>query len=341
VVVAGFAVFLVLVFGGLGLAVRWYDSHSTGNTVADNAGASRTVDIAAGMTASQIGALLQEQGIIADSADFLDLVTERGSENKLQPGVYSFAEGLRLIDIVDMLEQGLSSARYKVTIPEGWSITQISDQLDEDGKVSGSEYEELTKELADFELPYLAGQQVTDATTMEGLLFPSTYFVSEGQSAGELIKQQLLAFTNKTSGLPWDNAALLKMTPYEILIIASIIEKEVKVASERAQVARVIYNRLGKDMPLQIDATVLYAIGDWTKELTTSDLAVASPYNTYVNKGLPPAPICNPGEAALRAALEPADGDWIYYVLKDTAGNHFFTASYEEFLEAKENQPGR
>ncbi len=340
-VVAGFAVFLVLVLGGLGLAVKWYDSQSTDTTVADGGDSSRTIDIAAGMTASQIGALLQEQGIITDSADFLDLVTERGSENKLQPGVYEFAEGLRLIDIVDMLEQGLSSARYKVTIPEGRSITQIKAQLDEDGKISGAEYEQLTKKLTEFELPYLAGQQITDVSTMEGLLFPSTYFVSEGQSAAELIKQQLLAFTNKTSGLPWDNATSLKVTPYEILIIASIIEKEVSVASERAQVARVIYNRIAKDMRLQIDATVLYAIGDWTKELDSASLATDSPYNTYVNTGLPPGPICNPGEAALRAALEPADGDWLYYVLQDTAGNHFFTASYEEFLQAKENQPGR
>lgn len=333
--------FLVLVFGGLGLVLKWYDARSTGTTVTGPDSTSRTIDITAGMTASQIGALLQDQGIIADSADFLDLVTERGSENKLQPGVYTFVEGLRLIDIVDMLEQGLSSARYKVTIPEGRSISQVKAQLDEDGKISGSEYEEMTRTLTDFDMPYLAGEQVSDLATMEGLLFPSTYFMSEGQSAAELIKQQLLAFTNKTSNLPWENCESLNVSPYQIVIIASIIEKEVRVADERAMVARVIYNRLAVDMALQIDATVLYAIGDWTKELDTSDLATQSPYNTYVNKGLPPAPICNPGEAALRAALEPVDGDWIYYVLKDTAGNHFFTASYEEFLQAKENQPSQ
>ena len=105
------------------------------------------------------------------------------------------------------------------------------------------------------------------------------------------------------------------------------------------KVARVIYNRLALDMPLQIDATVRYAVNKWTGALTQADLATQSPYNTYANKGLPPAPICNPGEAALRAALEPIDGDWIYYVLQDTSGNHFFTSSYEEFLQAKENQP--
>lgn len=340
-VVAGFAAFVVLVSVSLGLAIRWYDSHSTDVTVVDDSGASLTLDITAGMTASQIGGLLQEQGIITDSADFLDLVTERGTENKLQPGVYTFDEGMKLIDVVDMLEQGLSSARYKVTIPEGRAISQISDQLEEDGKISGTEYEQLTKDTAAFEMPYLAGEQLTDVTTMEGLLFPSTYFVSEGQSSGELIKQQLLAFTNKTAPLAWDKAGELGVTPYEIVIIASIIEKECRVPDERAMVARVIYNRLAQDMALQIDATVRYAADKWTEDITQADLSFDSPYNTYVNKGLPPAPICNPGEATMRAALEPADGDWIYYVLQDTDGNHFFTSSYEEFLQAKENQPNQ
>jgi UPF0755 protein len=211
--------------------------------------------------------------------------------------------------------------------------------LDKDGKISGTEYVDLSKQLSQFEMPYLAGTQVTVATTMEGLLFPSTYFMSEGQSAGELIKQQLLAFTNKTASLPWSDATGLKVTPYQIVIVASMIEKECRVPEERAKVARVIYNRLAQGMKLQIDATVRYAVDKWTGALTSADLATQSDYNTYVAKGLPPAPICNPGEAALRAALEPVEGDWLYYVLSDTTGNHFFTSSYEEFLQAKENQP--
>ena len=99
-------------------------------------------------------------------------------------------------------------------------------------------------------------------------------------------------------------------------------------------------NRLAQGMTLGIDATVRYAVNKWTEPLTTADLEVDSPYNTRKLTGLPPTPICNPGEATLQAALEPADGDWLYYVLKDTTGNHFFTASYDEFLQAKENQPG-
>jgi UPF0755 protein len=340
-VVFGFVLFLVIVFGALGLAVKWYDSHSTDTTVAGGSGGSRVVDISAGMTASQIGTLLKENGIVANNSDFLDMVTEHGTENKLQPGRYTFPEGLKLVEIVDMLEQGTGSARFKVTIPEGRSISQVRLQLDEEGKIPGAEYEALSKRLTQFDLPFLAGAQVTGITTLEGLLFPSTYFLSEGQSAAELIEQQLQAFTDKTSSLAWTNSTALKVTPYQIVIIASIIEKECRVPDERAKVARVIYNRLAKNMPLQIDATVRYSVNKWTGALTQADLATKSPYNTYANKGLPPAPICNPGEATLSAALEPVDGDWIYYVLKDTTGNHFFTSSYQEFLLAKENQPSQ
>jgi UPF0755 protein len=338
-VVSGFVLFAVLVFGALGFAVKWYHSHSTDTTVSAVANGSLVVDITGGMTASQIATLLQEQSIISSTVDFLALVTQHGTENKLQPGKYTFPAGLNLSEIVDMLEQGTGSARFKLTIAEGKAISQIKNQLDEDGKVSGAEYVELAGQLAKFDLPYLAGAQVSGASTLEGLLFPSTYFLSEGQSASELIKQQLLAFTNQTASLPWTDASALKVTPYQIVIIASIIEKECRVPDERAKVARVIYNRMAINMPLQVDATVRFAVNKWTGALTSADLAKSSPYNTYLNKGLPPTPICNPGVAALRAALEPADGDWLYYVLKDTTGNHFFTSSYQEFLQAKANQP--
>jgi UPF0755 protein len=338
-VVTGFVLFAILVFGALALAVKWYNSHSTDTTVSGVVNGSLVVDITGGMTASQIATLLQGQGIISNTVDFLALVTQHGTENKLQPGKYTFPAGVNLSEIVDMLEQGSGSGRFKLTIAEGKAISQIKDQLDEEGKVSGSEYVGLAGQLTKFDLPYLAGAQIEGVTTLEGLLFPSTYFLSEGQSASELIKQQLLAFTNQTASLPWSDALALKVTPYQIVIIASIIEKECRVPDERANVARVIYNRLAINMPLQIDATVRFAVNKWTGALSSADLAKSSQYNTYLNKGLPPAPICNPGVATLRAALEPADGDWLYYVLKDTTGNHFFTSSYQEFLQAKANQP--
>jgi UPF0755 protein len=131
------------------------------------------------------------------------------------------------------------------------------------------------------------------------------------------------------------------VSAYEIVIIASLIEKEARIADERSKVAAVIYNRLKKDMVLGIDATVRYALDRWTGSLTQKDLEVDSPYNTRVVKGLPPSPICSPGVAALKAALEPADVDYLYYVLSDADGHHFFTNNYDEFLEAKAKAPAQ
>ena len=338
-VVGAFIVFLLVAAVLLAKGVDWFQARSPGDGGDGQQSTSREVAITPGMSAAQIGTLLEEQGIIESSAAFVDLVSERGSENTLQPGTYTFDEGVELLAVVDMLEHGIGASRYKVTIPEGLAITQIEARLDEDGKISGTDYENLTKQLSSFQLPSLAGVQVTDVTTLEGLLFPATYFLYEGEGADRLIEDQLAAFTNKTSALPWEKAAALGVTPYQIVIIASLIEKECSVAEERAMVARVIYNRLAQAMTLGIDATVRYAVNKWTEPLTDADLSVASPFNTRVNMGLPPSPICNPGEAALRAALEPVEGDWLYYVLRDTTGNHLFTSSYEEFLQAKENQP--
>jgi UPF0755 protein len=332
-------VFLIVAVVFLARAIDWYQAHSPDSTIVGEAGTAKVVIIESGTTAAQIGNLLEQEEVIESSAAFVDLVSERGSENTLHPGKYTFDAGLELLAVVDMLESGTGSSRYKVLIPEGMAISQVKDRLDAEGQISGGEYETLVANLADFELPSLAGRQITDVTTMEGLLFPDTYFLSEGEGPDKLIEQQLLAFTNKTSALPWEKSEALGVTPYQILIIASLVEKECRVPEERAMVARVIYNRLGQGMTLGIDATVRYAVNNWTEPLTDAELSVDSPFNTRLKTGLPPSPICSPGEAALLAALEPVAGDWLYYVLKDTTGNHFFTSSYEEFLEAKANQP--
>jgi UPF0755 protein len=127
----------------------------------------------------------------------------------------------------------------------------------------------------------------------------------------------------------------LNLTEYELLTVASLIEKEAANDDERPLVASVIYNRLRKDMPLQIDASIHYALDEPKEELALKDLKVDSPYNTYENAGLPPGPICSPGRQSMRAAIEPAETDYLYYVLKADGEEHFFTDDYDDFLEAK------
>lgn len=339
VVLGVFIVFVILVAFGVSAALRTVKKSETSSS---DAAATVTVRIKQGMSATQVGQALEQSGVIDSSTAFVSLVRSRGTENSLRPGTYKFQKGTKLETIVAQLETGEGAVGIKVTLAEGLAIDQVGALLTKGGKVDGGAYVSLSKQPSKFILPTVGGTTVT-VTTMEGLLFPSTYLLEEGvtDQATALIKAQLTAFGSKTSSLPWSNATQLGISPYQVLIIASMIEKEAKIADERPKVAAVIYNRLKKGMTLGIDATIRYALNKWTGPLTNSDLAINSPYNTRIKNGIPPTPICNPGMAAIRAALEPANVNYLYYVLSDTQGHHFFTASYQEFLNAKKNEPAQ
>jgi UPF0755 protein len=339
VVVIGFLAFVSVAAYFVNRGVDWYQERSTTTTQQAAHDTTKTVTVASGTSAAEVGRQLEDAGVIESAAEFVDLVKSRGTESALLPGKYEFSEGLALIDVVDMLETGESTGTFTVTIPEGLSASQVAASLTDEGDIPGDSYLEMVASPSDFELPKVGAAAPKGLTTLEGLLYPSTYWLTDGDGATQLIGAQLAAFAQKTADLPWANAEALGMTPYEIVIVASLIEKEVSVAAERPIVAAVIYNRLEKDMSLGIDATVRYALDKWKGDLTSEDLKVDSPYNTRENKGLPPTPIANPRVEALEAALKPADVDYLYYVLKDTHGNHFFTASYDEFLQAKADQP--
>jgi UPF0755 protein len=333
-----FLICLVILGAAVLGGMRLVEARSTGETSTTLAGGPVAVDIPSGLGATQVGKLLEENGVIDSSAAFVDLVKARGSEEKLRPGIYSLPRGGQLLAVVEKLEQGAGLPGEKLTIPEGLAIAQTAALLDKGDDIEGQDYIELGGRPDQFSLPRVGGTS-PDVDSLEGLLFPSTYYLLSGDDAEDLITAQLAAFEDKTKDLPWENAATLGVSPYEIVIIASLIEKEANIADERSKVAAVIYNRLKEDMTLGIDATVRYAVNKWTGDLTTEDLEFDSPYNTRINKGLPPAPIASPGVAALEAALEPAEVDYLYYVLTDTDGHHFFTSSYEEFLEAKQQAP--
>jgi UPF0755 protein len=220
----------------------------------------------------------------------------------------------------------------RLTIPEGFTLRQIAARAGETGLFSADDF--LAAAAAgDYQVPILPEGQ---RTNLEGLLFPKTYDLPEGMQPRELVQKLLDQFALETAGLDLGRAEKLGITPYQAVIVASLIEREVVVDEERPLVAAVIYNRLKANMPLQIDATVQYALPQWKENLTYEDLKVDSPYNTYRNRGLPPAPICNPGSKSLEAALEPAPVNYLYYVATGEGGRHFFTADYQEFLRAKQ-----
>jgi uncharacterized YceG family protein len=169
------------------------------------------------------------------------------------------------------------------------------------------------------------------AGNLEGFLFPATYELDPGSNVSDLVVQQLQAFKDNIAGVNMRYAKSKNLTVYDVLTIASMVEREVSVAKERPIVSAVIYNRLKRGEPLFIDATTRFALDNWTEPLTESDLAVDSPYNTRTNAGLPPGPIGSPGLASIEAAARPADTDvWLYVVKPGTCGEHVFSASLDE-----------
>ena len=332
VVVVGFFAFVAGVVTFVLRGAEWLQAHSTTTTVTQTV-ATVQVQITPGMSATQIGRLLEEKGVVDSASEFVGLVKSRQSENKLQPGTYRLRTDLSLVTVVQKLETGEGSSTFRVTIPEGLTVSQIGALLDKGGKIKGEDYVGLSKEPSKFVMPKVGGSAV-EVDTLEGLLFPDTYYLLQGDGATQLIGAQLAAFEKKTSSLSWSKAEALGRTPYEIVIVASLAEKEAVTREDRAKVAAVIYNRLQQKMALGLDVTVRYALDKWTGDLTAEDLKVDSPYNTRVVKGLPPTPIANPGLDALRAALEPAEVDYLYFIA-DKDGKLFFTADYEEFLALK------
>lgn len=228
-------------------------------------------------------------------------------------------------------------ATYKLTVPEGYTNKQTAEKVDSatEGHITIADFEEAVNSgVYDFSFVTEGGGN------LEGFLFPKTYDVTEEQSAHSLVERMLEQFEIETEKLDWSQAAANGVSRYQVLIIASMVEKEAKVPEERPVIASVIYNRLKAGMKLQICSTVQYALGEWKPKLSYSDLEVNSPYNTYKINGLPPGPICNPGFESISAALSPSSTDYLYFILTSPDGHHSFTSDYNQFLKWKQEQGG-
>lgn len=216
----------------------------------------------------------------------------------------------------------------RLLIREGLRREDVAALLDSETTMSGARYLALTA-------PGPRGRQLARTgrpTSLEGFLFPATYEITDSTTAQELVDEQVAAYQANESQVDFSYARARNLTRFDVLILASMIEREVQVPAERRIVAGVMYNRLRADMRLDIDATVQFAIGEWKPELTQSDLETDSPYNTRRYPGLPPGPIASPGLDAIKAAARPARHDYIYYVAKnDGTGGHYFSTSAEEF----------
>jgi uncharacterized YceG family protein len=285
------------------------------------------VKIPKGASVSEVGDLLDERGVVSSSTLFQMRVTLAGKRSELYPGSYTLAAGMSYGDAIDALSTPPVKRTVTITIPEGLSRREV-DPLVRDAGVGGSYLD------ASLRSPLLdpADYGAEDARNLEGFLFPATYELPRSPTAAQLIERQLDAFRERIRGVDLGYARSKNLTVYDLLIIASMIEREVQIPAERRLVAAVIYNRLKQDIPLGIDATIRFAVGNYTEPLSPSELETQSPYNTRLYGDLPPGPIGNPGEAAIRAAANPARVGYLYYVVKPyTCGEHVFSTSYAEF----------
>lgn len=305
----------------------------------DPPGPAVTFTIEKGMGSSSIADLLENNGIIRNSLFFKGYLkwTKEGSQFKA--GTYMASPGDSYDTLITRLNAGDVVKKETVifTIPEGFTAEQVVDKLETAWSMDSSVFLELVNLGADLQVPDALGIPENDQIRhrLEGYLFPETYEIVKESTAQEVVEVLLAQMENKLNSIPDLQQKLedLGLTLHELLTVASLVEREVVVDSERSLVAGVIYNRLEKGQKLEIDATVQYLLDKPKERLLYKDLEVDSPYNTYRNAGLPPGPICNPGLAAIKAALSPEASEYFFYVTKkDGSQGHLFAKTYEEHL---------
>jgi UPF0755 protein len=297
--------------------------------------APHTVVVPAGSTSSAIGKLLAKDGVISSSFVW-DWYLRINGGGPFEAGEYQLGDNTSMGAVVSALQRGpLPPAQKRVTVPEGFTVKQTLARLASPTKGLGLDLTKLQQALASGQVH--SSFQPPGETSSEGILFPDTYEVDPKTDELAVLQLMVQKMDETLTQLDVTSAqTTYHLTPYEILTVASLIEEETKVPEERAKVARVIYNRIKQGIPLGIDATSRYEAELAGRDRSKVDFTSSSPYNTRKHKGLPPTPIAAPGRASIEAALHPDDGDWIYYVLQDSAGHHLFTASASEFAAAKQ-----
>lgn len=284
------------------------------------------VDLRAGSSLRGVAQQLVEQGILRESWSFILLVRGFGRAGEVKAGNYLIENGITPYDLFVLLTNG-NTTQSSITFIEGWTFSQMRAALNKN--------ETIKHVTIAYTNEQIMSQIGADASLPEGLFFPDTYYFSRGMSDQDILKRAYRAMQTKL-GMAWQlrDAGLPYATPYQALIMASIIEKETGKASERSRIASVFLNRLRIGMRLQTDPTIIYGLGDkFDGNLHKQNLLTDTPYNTYTRNGLPPTPIAMPGLAAIEAALHPVKINSLYFVAKGD-GSHVFSASLLEHNRA-------
>ncbi len=288
------------------------------------------VIVARGDTLTEIGGKLAEAGVVLSSDSFVNAASVDDRAGTIGPGRYTLRKQMSSIAALELMLNPESRADSRLVLPEGLRLDQTVSVSAQATGLPKADFQEVLRSPKQLDLPEWAKDRP------EGFMFPASYDLSGDETARSVLRQLVKRFDQASADVDLEARAKdVGLNPYQVLIVASLLQAEV-APPDFDRAARVVYNRLDKDMPLQFDSTVSYALGVSDIQLSADQLETSSPYNTYIRRGLPPRPINSPGEAALEAALAPAKGKWLYFVSVDPeAGVTKFAKTYERFLKLK------
>lgn len=291
-----------------------------------------TIDEGSGVR--DIASVLKANGVIDNDMQFVYLCKKNDKGASFQPGTYLFTNYMDFNELCSVLESGrVDDEQVKITIKEGAWLKEIAAQLEESGLCTADEFIAACNER-DYDYDFVKGIPDRD-NLLEGYLFPDTYYFSTDMTAHDIADKMLSRFDEVFDMSLKGGAQMHNITTDQAVIMASLVESEAKYPDDRSKIASVIYNRIAAGMKLQMDASVLYALGEKKDRVLYADLEIEEGHNTYYVDGLPVGPIGNPGKACLEAAVSPAETDYIYYVVDNTeTGEHYFTNNYNDFLNA-------
>jgi UPF0755 protein len=321
---------LVVAAGAAIVGVRAVSRMLTPGDYAGVGTGSVTVQVRTGDTVTDIGATLADAHVVKSAEAFRRAAEDEKRSTQVQPGFYRLRSQMSASAALALLLSPSSRISARVVIPEGMALSAALPTISRGTHIRLAALQAAVRRPASIGLSALCQGRV------EGCLFPATYVFPPGTTATAALRQMTERFNEaaEDAGLA-AGAKVLRLRPYQVVTVASLLEKEVRLPADYPRVARVVYNRLAQGKPLELDSTVVYVTHNRTGKVSLAETRTPSPYNTYLHKGLPPTPINSPGETALRAALHPAAGNWLYFLTVDKAGHSAFVATYPEFLKLK------
>ncbi|MCQ2565680.1 MAG: endolytic transglycosylase MltG [Clostridia bacterium] len=339
-----FLIFMMFIMGAVLFAFFGYNYIRDFNDAVD-ADSDEVIEftVKKGMVTTLIAEKLEQEGLVTNEKVFIYKSKLLGLDNKYKAGTYQLSPSMTMEEIMEALQEGIKRESIRFTIPEGLNLVQIGEKLEESGVCKAEDFYAALEVSYDYD--FLEPAEYADPTgtisqrgnRLEGLLFPDTYEVYSDVKPEEIVDMMLAQFNKKYTEDIAASTEALGLTFREVCTIASLIERECRVDEERPVVASVIFNRLDISMKLQLDCTVQYARGEVKERLTLDDTKIESPFNTYYVDALPAGPISNFGLASLKAAVNPADTEFLYYVARNDGTNmHNFAVTYGEFTEYKQ-----